>query len=485
MFKVVDTSSFIYKAKSIHGDLYNYDKVLYVKNDQKVIIICNTCHCEFLQAPREHTYGSGCQKCARKKSDLKHTIPKEEFIKRAILIHGNEKYNYDNIDYVKSKLPVQNIYCNTCKEFFTQGYREHLTGSGCQKCAIKAISIKNSTTKEQFIQKAISIHGNEKYNYDNINYIKTKSIVENIYCNTCEEFFDQNGSTHIRGSGCQKCGLKKMSDSQKLSQEEFIEKCNKVHSGKYNYNEVIYVSGNEKIRIFCQIHGLFIQFANNHKMGAGCPQCGHLRSGFLHALSTEEFIEKSIEIYGNDRFDYSEVNYVNYNTKVKITCKLHKISYYQAPGIHLRSCGCFKCNHHKQYSKPQIDWLDFINNNLEYDIQYANNGGEYHIPNSPYHTDGYCKEINTIFEFNGCYFHGCPRCYPIREEMNTVCKKTYQELYDNTMKRLNFCIENGYKNIHITECFWNTIKDNPEFLNMYLNVIKECIEKKLDYSSLY
>ena len=32
---------------------------------------------------------------------------------------------------------------------------------------------------------------------------------------------------------------------------------------------------------------------------------------------------------------------------------------------------------------------------------------------SNYKADGYSKEMNAVFEFHGCYFHGCPLCHGI------------------------------------------------------------------------
>ena len=40
----------------------------------------------------------------------------------------------------------------------------------------------------------------------------------------------------------------------------------------------------------------------------------------MKRLTTEDFIKKAKEIYG-DEYDYSKVNYVNCDTKVTIICK--------------------------------------------------------------------------------------------------------------------------------------------------------------------
>ena len=28
-----------------------------------------------------------------------------------------------------------------------------------------------------------------------------------------------------------------------------------------------------------------------------------------------------------------------------------------------------------------------------------------------YRVDGYCESTNTVYEYNGCFFHGCKECY--------------------------------------------------------------------------
>lgn len=55
--------SFIGKAKTVHGDKYDYSKVLYAGSGAKVIIICPI-HGEFLQTPNGHISGKcGCPTC--------------------------------------------------------------------------------------------------------------------------------------------------------------------------------------------------------------------------------------------------------------------------------------------------------------------------------------------------------------------------------------------------------------------------------------
>jgi len=57
-----DLPTFIKKARDVHGEKYNYDKVIYINSHTSVIIICPN-HGEFKNLPIKHTTGTGCQKC--------------------------------------------------------------------------------------------------------------------------------------------------------------------------------------------------------------------------------------------------------------------------------------------------------------------------------------------------------------------------------------------------------------------------------------
>ena len=64
-----NTLEFIEKANKKHNNLYNYDKVSYIKDDQKVIITCST-HGDFKQRPDNHLQGQGCPVCCLPKGEL-------------------------------------------------------------------------------------------------------------------------------------------------------------------------------------------------------------------------------------------------------------------------------------------------------------------------------------------------------------------------------------------------------------------------------
>lgn len=65
------------------------------------------------------------------------------------------------------------------------------------------------------------------------------------------------------------------------------------------------------------------------------------------------------------------------------------------------------------FSQTSIMWLDYIVSKNNIHIQHALNGGEKQIiiNNQTYKVDGFCEKSNTVYEYYGCFWQGCPTCY--------------------------------------------------------------------------
>ena len=100
MSKKLTTEQFIEKAKQIHGDKYDYSKVTYKDAKTKVCIICPE-HGEFLITPNKHLSGQRCKICGLKEFAASQTFTQEQFIKKAIEVHG-DRYDYSKVNYVNS-----------------------------------------------------------------------------------------------------------------------------------------------------------------------------------------------------------------------------------------------------------------------------------------------------------------------------------------------------------------------------------------------
>lgn len=255
---------FIDKSRAIHGDKYDYTKVKYVNNKTKVIIGCPI-HGDFEQTPICHLRGNGCRRCG-----LKETKPTlEYFIEKARAIHG-DKYDYTKVKYVNNKTKVI-ISCPIHGDF-EQTPACHLRGEGCPQCSLIGRNPKPSKTTEDFIKQSKKIHG-AKYDYSKVTYLNSETKVK-INCPIHGDF-EQTASSHLSGKGCPKCGIKTRSEKNTNTLQFFIEKSKQIHSDKYDYSKVKYISNKTKVVITCPVHGDFEQTPRKHLLGHGCPVCGH------------------------------------------------------------------------------------------------------------------------------------------------------------------------------------------------------------------
>ena len=454
-------SKFIEKSILIHGDKYDYSKVEYNGSDIKVTIICKM-HGEFLQKIYKHLNGQGCKKCGFINSSLKQKDSSTEFMKKALIVH-NDTYDYSKVQYFDSKKKVI-IICKTHGEFIQQP-NNHLQGNGCPNCRLDIMGKWNKQTRDDFISKSIKVHG-DKYDYSKVEY-NSSDIKVIIICKIHGEFL-QDTSSHVSGVGCPECGKVSRSLSKRKTIDKFINESNHIHNNEYDYSKTEYINTNKDIIIICKIHGEFKQTPHSHLDGHGCNLCAYIRSSEKQKYTIDDFIQKSITVHGYE-YDYSKIHYTGIKDDVIIICKKHG-DFLQKPRDHLRGGGCKKCN--PNYSKSQIKWLKFIQIKDNIIIQHGGNDGEYHIPETNYKADGYCKETNTIYEFHGDFWHGNPYIFK-NDTFNPICKKTFGELYQITCEREKIIKDLGYKLIVMWENKWKRINKSFKILQKQFRKYKK------------
>lgn len=259
-------------------------------------------------------------------------LTNDEFIAKARIVHGN-KYDYSKVNYINNSTKIC-IICPKHGEFW-QTPSNHLSGRGCIFCKKEWLGNHRRKNTNDFIEQAKMIHGN-KYDYSKVNYINEKTKVC-IICPKHGEFW-QKPEVHLMGCGCQKC----CKTGVKHTHETFIEKAKTTHGNKYDYSKVVYKNARTKVCIICNEkdefgikHGEFWQTPTSHLCGSGCPKCKH------KFLTKDYFISKSNLVH-NNKYDYSQVNFVNASTKIKIICPEHG-EFRQTPSKHLSGQGCPFC----------------------------------------------------------------------------------------------------------------------------------------------
>lgn len=123
---------------------------------------------------------------------------------------------------------------------------------------------------------------------------------------------------------------------KKLTQDEFIEKCNLKHNHKYDYSNTIYTNKRTSVIVYCPTHKEdFTVNPKSHWMdGTGCPKC-------LNDNRLLKYLKNAAIVHGN-KYDYSLAKFKHGKFKIKIICPLHGI-FEQDPWNHLNGQGCQDC----------------------------------------------------------------------------------------------------------------------------------------------
>ena len=346
-----------------------------------------------------------------------------KYIEKAINKHG-ERYDYSKVVYTHSMESLEII----CREHgpFNIMASSHLSGKGCQKCGRD----KTKGTTEEFLTKAKEIYG-DRFDYSHTVYVNLRTKLEII----CRKHgpFSLKPYAHLTGNG----GCRVCSGNKPLSTTEFVDKAKVVHLNAYDYTKTTYKSARTKVIVICKDHGEFLVTASEHLKGSGCIKCVHK----ANTLTTENFIQRSIEKHGN-LYDYSLVDYRFSDQKVKIVCHKHGL-FEQIASSHMFGSGCPKCSH--RVSKKETRWLDQLSIAKEHRQKTLTM-----ISGKRYQVDAYDLTTNTVYEFNGDFWHGNPQKYN-QNTLNEIIGVSFGELFQNTQSKLRELIENGYNVVSIWE----------------------------------
>ncbi len=276
--KKIKKEEVIRRANEVHDGRYDYSLVEYKNYDTKIKIICPI-HGIFEQLPSSHFSGSGCPKCGneriskdkKRKKDIHGKIElsnTEEFVKKAKEMHG-DIYDYSLVDYTNAKTKIR-IIC-PIHGVFEQTPNNHLKGQGCPSCGKIKKTNNQKPTIEELIKRAKEMHG-DIYDYSLTKYTNAKTKIK-IIC-PIHGVFEQTPDSHIRGRGCQKCGIDKFKNSRRSNTDNFIKKAKEIHGDIYDYSLVDYTNNTSKIIIICAEHGKFLLSPKSHlTKKSGCPFC--------------------------------------------------------------------------------------------------------------------------------------------------------------------------------------------------------------------
>ena len=366
----------------------------------------------------------------KKKRKKKKTMSNEEYKELCVQKHG-DTYILDDVEYVSMKKYVYPT-CRKHGRFKICAYDfAHLRG--CPHCGRenrKRTPFKRKRMNMSFDEfKAIAepLH-NYKYKYIRDSFINLKEKMKMI-CLIHGEF-EQSPYSHLNGHGCEECGIIKRSLTQTTTNEEYIDKCTKVHNGYYIYTQTKYTGCYNDVDVICPKHGLFTVPAYSHLQGHGCRKCANESNAIRLLKPLEEFIDDAKKAHPNEDIDYSKVKYCGAKIPVEIICP-NGHHYFQSPNKHLSGHGCKYCA--RIVSSYEMELQEFLKSiNIEFESSNRK------LLNNSKELDIYIPQHSIAIEFNGLYWHSTER----RDALLHLTKTEE-------------CLSKGINLIHIFEDEWN------------------------------
>ena len=91
--------------------------------------------------------------------------------------------------------------------------------------------------------------------------------------------------------------------------------------------------------------------------------------------------------------------------------------------------------------------------------EYFSDQGEYQIPGRRWRVDGFDQVTNMVFEFLGCFWHGCRHCFPNHHKPHCPHDQhCMDDVRRTTMECLQSLRDLGYHVVTLWECEWEEQK---------------------------
>ena len=140
----------------------------------------------------------------------------------------------------------------------------------------------------------------------------------------------------------------------------------------------------------------------------------------------------------------------------------------------------------KPHSHAALEWLHWVEHGLREQkisrgavadrLLHAGNSGEHKISiagQNVMRVDGYDVSTKKVYEFHGCFYHGCPICFPNRDKRHPKHNDmSMREIYQKTQKRDKSIRQAGYQLDIMWECEWNQLKKSQSEIKEFLDTLQ-------------
>ena len=297
-------------------------------------------------------------------------------------------------------------------------------------------------------------------------------------------------------------------DKIEIRRENFIEKAKLIHKNeKIDYSKVEYINNRTPVLLIDNdlrpdgnIYGEYWQTPSNHLKGQSHPDKRKNKISLSKRSEQEEIIKRFKAVHGNENLDYSQVEYVNMHTKVKIIDRDLKPDgteygeYWQEPNVHLKGCG-HPLKGIIKYSKSNTSTTKkFIEKakNVHCNINYDYSNVKY---------EGYRNKVEIICPIHGSFLitpdnflqgKGCQKCGNLlskaEDELSDIISHYYK------IERSNRTVLDGQEiDIYIPELKigieynglrWHSDKFKDD-KNYHLNKLNKCNKKGIKLIQIF
>lgn len=347
---------------------------------------------------------------------------KELLFKEEAAIKHNNKYVYDNVEFINKTTNVD-VVCPIHGHFFITPKR-HLIGQGCPTCGKEKAKLCHKGNYERFTDNLKKKFG-DKFSVPYIeNEYENQLSLITLVCNRCGKKYSlkPNYILSDKFNGCVDCNY--------MYSYEDLEKLNKTDNKITQFNG-LKDSRCDKVILNCKEHGEYEIRVKTIIDGRGeCIKC----NGYKKLISKEEFKSKLYNAFGNTIIPISEYR----GTMTDMTFKCDKGHIFKrAPNIfffgnlHLPCPICskealakeklktteqFKLDAIKVYGEDKYDLTNTVYEKSNKPVTVkCNECGRY-----------FTIEANSFLRGHGCPYHNCNSSIKEKELKETIEKLGFQ-----------------------------------------------------------
>ena len=185
-----------------------------------------------------------------------------------------------------------------------------------------------------------------------------------------------------------------------------------------------------------------------------------------YCRSDVDILRRSMLKFREDFIELENIDPLQYMTIASVCMTIYRCNYMPNNEIAVVK----DVTRGETYSKISIGWLDWLSKRDGVNIKHALNGGEETFPFGK--VDGFCEESKTVYEFQGCFWHGCEKCFS-NDMINTKNQMDMLTLRKRTQAKNDKIRNAGYKLVEEYEC---ELKENNEFKKFFKTWDRECVE---------